>query len=176
MSNPQQLQWKEPPAPRPKPVSPQLWDERKEELCELFPKMKLDDLMAMMRTKHNFTPSRRQYVFQFKKWDLHKYNTANTINSTPSNYSACLSQTSSDQHRLISVRNKRERPRDLPMKRQKLSEYMAQRQHGEKPDQRVRVLQTGSSRDQTRTAGEAFPGSEDNKNPAIFDGQCRRDE
>jgi hypothetical protein len=53
----QQLQWKGPPVPRAKPVPPEKWEEHKEELCGLYQKMALDDLMAMMKVRHGFAPS-----------------------------------------------------------------------------------------------------------------------
>ncbi|EON66473.1 hypothetical protein W97_05571 [Coniosporium apollinis CBS 100218] len=69
------LQWKGPPVPRAKPITASKWEEHREELCEFYQKMTLDDLMAMMKVRHGFEPSRRQYVFQFEKWGVHKYNT-----------------------------------------------------------------------------------------------------
>ena len=42
--------------PRAKPVPPGKWEEYETELRELYDKMKLDDLMAVMKIRHNFTP------------------------------------------------------------------------------------------------------------------------
>lgn len=59
MSGSQQikLQWRGPPVPRAKPVPPEKWEEHKEELHSLYQRMTLDDLMAMMKVRHIFTPS-----------------------------------------------------------------------------------------------------------------------
>lgn len=52
-----QLQWKGPPVPRAKPIPQEKWEEHKEELCELYQRMTLEDLMAMMKVRHSFAPS-----------------------------------------------------------------------------------------------------------------------
>jgi hypothetical protein len=57
MSGPQQFRWKGPVVPRAKPLPQEKWDEHKDLLCDLYPKMTLEDLMTMMRVKHNFAPS-----------------------------------------------------------------------------------------------------------------------
>jgi hypothetical protein len=52
----QQFRWKvEPVTPRAKPIPPGKWEEHKEELCNLYQKMTLGDLMTMMKVKHRFT-------------------------------------------------------------------------------------------------------------------------
>jgi Clr5 domain len=57
----QQLQWKRPqvgpPTQGPKPVPKEKWAEHEEELRRLHPTMTLDDLMALMKASHNFTPT-----------------------------------------------------------------------------------------------------------------------
>jgi hypothetical protein len=52
-----QLQWKGPPVSRAKPIPPEKWEEHKEELCSLYQRMTLDDLIAMMKVRHTFAPS-----------------------------------------------------------------------------------------------------------------------
>jgi hypothetical protein len=56
MQSQQQLRWAGPPVPRAKPVPPEKWREHEKELRELYDKMKLDDLIVMMKVRHNFTP------------------------------------------------------------------------------------------------------------------------
>jgi hypothetical protein len=56
MQSQQQLRWRGPPVPRAKPVTPEKWQEHEKELRELYEKMKLDDLMLMMKVRHNFAP------------------------------------------------------------------------------------------------------------------------
>jgi hypothetical protein len=56
MQSQQPLRWARPPVPRAKPVPPKKWEEHETELRELYDKMKLDDLMVVMKIRHNFTP------------------------------------------------------------------------------------------------------------------------
>ncbi|EPE35285.1 hypothetical protein GLAREA_10984 [Glarea lozoyensis ATCC 20868] len=73
MSHPyKQLQWKGSSTPRAKAVPEALWEMHKNELCELYKMMTIDEVMSHMKTRHGFTPSHRQYVSQFKKWDIRK--------------------------------------------------------------------------------------------------------
>lgn len=91
MSAPQQFRFKGQAAPRAKPLPPEKWEEHKAELCDLYQKMKLDGLMAMMKVRHNFAPSRRQYISQFEKWDVHKYNTPSKVltrHATPAQHAS----------------------------------------------------------------------------------------
>ncbi|KAE8447351.1 hypothetical protein EG329_010909 [Mollisiaceae sp. DMI_Dod_QoI] len=73
MQSQQPLRWARPPVPRAKPVPPEKWEEHETELRELYDKMKLDDLVVAMKIRHSFTPSRRQYISQFEKWNVRKY-------------------------------------------------------------------------------------------------------
>ncbi|KAI9779631.1 MAG: hypothetical protein M1839_007296 [Geoglossum umbratile] len=139
----QQLQWKGPPVPRAKPVPPEKWEEHREELCGLYQRMALDDLMAMVKVRHGFAPSRRQYISQFEKWGVHKYKVTSKDyiqperQALPSQHSSGtgadqesgdndLSQTPITQicptKRQQSLREKPEVP---PKKRQKLSDFMS---------------------------------------------------
>jgi hypothetical protein len=52
-----QLKWKKAAAPRAKPIPAQKWEKHKDELCELYQKMTLEDLMAMMKVRHQFPAS-----------------------------------------------------------------------------------------------------------------------
>jgi hypothetical protein len=51
------LQWVAPAAPRAKQVPQSVWESRKVELCELYGKMKLEDVMVEMKSKYGFTAS-----------------------------------------------------------------------------------------------------------------------
>jgi hypothetical protein len=51
------FQWKSPLGPRAKSVPPEKWERHREELWSLYQRMTLDDLMAMMKVRHSFTPS-----------------------------------------------------------------------------------------------------------------------
>lgn len=91
MSALQQFRFKGQAAPRAKPLPPTKWEEHKAELCDLYQKMTLDDLMVMMKVRHNFTPSRRQCISQFEKWDVHKYNASSkalTRHATPAQHAS----------------------------------------------------------------------------------------
>ncbi|KAF2760474.1 hypothetical protein EJ05DRAFT_286002 [Pseudovirgaria hyperparasitica] len=72
MATPIELQWRGTSAPRAKRISPQEWDQHRAEITQLYQSMTLRCLMETMKNKYGFTPSRRQYVFQFEKWDLQK--------------------------------------------------------------------------------------------------------
>lgn len=43
--------------PRAKPIPARMWEEHKEELRDLYPKMTLEDLMVMMKVRYQFAPS-----------------------------------------------------------------------------------------------------------------------
>ena len=90
----QQLRWKGSPAPRGTQIPPEEWEVQREEICALHEKMKLEDVIVMMKVQHCFSPSyvlsqkhksllretklnsasRRQYIFQLEKWAVQKYN------------------------------------------------------------------------------------------------------
>ncbi|KAI7782701.1 hypothetical protein LA080_013037 [Diaporthe eres] len=59
------------------------WDTHKAELGDLYYAMSLDDLMAFMKEKHGFAPTRRQYTYQFEKWSFTKYRKETTHPSGP---------------------------------------------------------------------------------------------
>ncbi|KAH8596827.1 hypothetical protein B0O99DRAFT_685307 [Bisporella sp. PMI_857] len=75
-----QLQWKGAPAPRARKIPQEIWEQYREELCEMYEKYTLDRLMTIMIEKHNFAASRRQYIFQFEKWGTHKYKVSSKDN------------------------------------------------------------------------------------------------
>ncbi|KAF2740998.1 hypothetical protein EJ04DRAFT_112158 [Polyplosphaeria fusca] len=50
--------------PRVARIPPQKWEEHKEELRSLYQRMKLDDLMSVMKTRHSFEPT---YVTHFRR-------------------------------------------------------------------------------------------------------------
>lgn len=52
-----QLRWAGPTPPRATPIAAEDWERHKAELCELYPRMKLEDLMALMKVRHRFSPS-----------------------------------------------------------------------------------------------------------------------
>ncbi|PMD31480.1 hypothetical protein L207DRAFT_572712 [Hyaloscypha variabilis F] len=146
MQSQQQLRWRGPPVPRAKPVPPEKWLEHEKELRELYEKMKLDDLMVMMKVRHNFTPSRRQYISQFEKWHLRKYqsphgsqavpapstSSADAVRSEHEAMQASHTSNAKRQHSLQSSRSSQasrgsSRPPVPPKKRQLLSEFMLSR-------------------------------------------------
>jgi hypothetical protein len=53
----QQLRWKGPSAPRANQIPPEEWGVHREEICTLYEKMKLEDVMVMMKVRHCFSPS-----------------------------------------------------------------------------------------------------------------------
>ncbi|KAF2738925.1 hypothetical protein EJ04DRAFT_7451 [Polyplosphaeria fusca] len=57
------------PPPRAARIPPQKWEEHREELCSLYQRMKLDDLMRVMKVRHGFEPSKHQYTYQFDQWN-----------------------------------------------------------------------------------------------------------
>ncbi|KAF4626226.1 hypothetical protein G7Y89_g11937 [Cudoniella acicularis] len=142
MQSQQQLRWAGPPVPRAKPVPPEKWQEHEKELRELYDKMKLDDLIMMMKVRHNFTPSRRQYISQFEKWKMRKYQSPYGSQAAPAPSTsaterdavqASQTQNAKRQHSLQSARSSqvsqgsRNRPPVPPKKRQVLSELMLSR-------------------------------------------------
>ncbi|KAH0543033.1 hypothetical protein FGG08_002641 [Glutinoglossum americanum] len=139
----QQLQWKGPPAKRAKPVPAEKWEEHKEELCRLYRDMVLDDLITMMKARHGFAPSRRQYIFRFEKWGVRKHKITGKDSIKPECY-ALPSQHSSDtrvdqgsgdsdpfQTSITQTypakrqQSLHEKPAVPPKKRQKLSDFMS---------------------------------------------------
>jgi hypothetical protein len=52
-----QLQWKGAPAPRARKIPQEIWEQYREELCEMYEKYTLDRLMTIMIEKHNFAAS-----------------------------------------------------------------------------------------------------------------------
>ncbi|KAN0092324.1 hypothetical protein V8E51_018171 [Hyaloscypha variabilis] len=146
MQSQQQLRWRGPPVPRAKPVPAEKWQEHEKELRELYNKMTLDDLIVMMKVRHNFTPSRRQYISQFEKWNLRKYQSSHGSQAPPAPSTSSAdairpeheamqaSHTSNTkrQHSLQSSRSSQvshgsSRPPVPPKKRQLLSEFMLSR-------------------------------------------------
>ncbi|OCL09341.1 hypothetical protein AOQ84DRAFT_375923 [Glonium stellatum] len=77
MPAPQQFRWKDQATPRAKPLPSEKWEEHKEELRDLYQKKTLDNLINVMKDKHGFMASRRQYVSQFEKWGIRKNNIVN---------------------------------------------------------------------------------------------------
>ncbi|KAH7165604.1 hypothetical protein EDB81DRAFT_259286 [Dactylonectria macrodidyma] len=52
------------------------WDFYKPLLCNLYQSYTLAVVMALMKQKFDFTPSKRQYGYRFEKWGIRKYNSA----------------------------------------------------------------------------------------------------
>ncbi|KAF2100554.1 hypothetical protein NA57DRAFT_54632 [Rhizodiscina lignyota] len=82
-SDRQELIWVGPSNPRAKRLPQKSWEGYKEELFQLYQMMTLDELMEFMSLRHDFGPSRRQYIFQFRKWGFRKYGNP-VATSTPS--------------------------------------------------------------------------------------------
>ncbi|ORY09621.1 hypothetical protein BCR34DRAFT_568226 [Clohesyomyces aquaticus] len=142
------------PAPsRAKPIPQAQWDHHKMELQGLYDRMKLEDVMALMKVKHKFEPSRRQYIYQFEKWGFAKYNTAGrdiplqTSAAEHSPYELSTSAPATLPARFppapppvpkrpksmgslhgCGSRSSTEKPRVPPKKRQKLVDYMSSRE------------------------------------------------
>ncbi|KAK7398091.1 hypothetical protein QQX98_012543 [Neonectria punicea] len=60
------------------------WEEHRSQLCELWESCTLAEVMDFMKKEHKFTPSKRQYGYRFKKWEMKKYNSADKTD-TPQN-------------------------------------------------------------------------------------------
>ncbi|KAH7145855.1 hypothetical protein B0J13DRAFT_329556 [Dactylonectria estremocensis] len=52
------------------------WDFYKPLLCNLYQSYTLAVVMALMKQKFDFTPTKRQYGYRFEKWGIRKYNSA----------------------------------------------------------------------------------------------------
>ncbi|KAI0184826.1 hypothetical protein EV127DRAFT_474029 [Xylaria flabelliformis] len=149
MSQPQQLVWKSTPASRARPIDPDQWEEHREELSQLYMKMTLENIRAVMRVRHKFAPSKKQYVLQFEKWGLYKYdrtkglrkhqsihNDAESAVATtgPTDSALCLADTGISVKPASRIRRKRmpsQHPQVTFKKRQKLDRFTSIKAHGD---------------------------------------------
>ncbi|KAF2661066.1 hypothetical protein K491DRAFT_774348 [Lophiostoma macrostomum CBS 122681] len=149
----QQLRFVERPTCRARPIPKDTWLQHKEELCSLYQRMTLEELMEHMKKKHNFEASSRQYIYKFELWKVKKYSTNGRdvprISDRSGRFQTPLSvsapETSvSQQPSQPLIPPKRpnskgsvqgghgsnksvDRPTVPPKKRQKIAEYMAHR-------------------------------------------------
>ncbi|TRX93471.1 hypothetical protein FHL15_005746 [Xylaria flabelliformis] len=148
MSQTQQLVWKATPASRARPIDPAQWEEHREELSQLYEKVTLEVLMAFMEVRHKFAPSKKQYVLQFEKWNLYKYDRTKGLEKHQSMHNdaqfarettgttdsaSCLADTGISVKPPSPIRRKRmpsQRPQVTSKKRQKLDHFISFKTHG----------------------------------------------
>ncbi|KAK7920288.1 hypothetical protein PG985_008310 [Apiospora marii] len=88
------------------------WKKRETRLRELHGQMTLSELMDVME-REGFIASRTQYIYQFGKWGLQKYNTAKAAEVTLTSSGAVSGELSSSpaDHPIDVLDNGTKRPR-----------------------------------------------------------------
>ncbi|KAI0857343.1 hypothetical protein F4860DRAFT_517926 [Xylaria cubensis] len=126
------------------------WEEHREELSQLYKKMTLENIRALMRVRHKFAPSKKQYVLQFEKWGLYKYDRTKALEkhesmhndaqlacetTGPTDSASCLTDNTDISVKPPSpIRRKRmpsQRPQVTFKKRQMLDRFTSIKAHGD---------------------------------------------